>query len=312
MFSSNQKVSSIEDEQVTVAPPVTTPLPHDHPFNRALARQRAKALEALAHRKDGDSLFDPLLYVIPMLERYEMLAADGLGERGFAVDDENQRVLFNRYPIERIIRHINEQFGGLNSNDLDKLVDQSVGLYLYHELFHIEQNFENHELAQIIKEAFGPDELSKIDVYADVVAAHCQTLVDLSGTETDIKKYLEAFGSNISLSYEILSGAFESVSPHKKRRGLGLMTSRLLVERAINSNLDDKTVEEALAPVYTSVSLESSHIIALTTTGNGWIVLFYAQTLDKDALSNMWDRAGTAKPRELLSLLYAVIGNLLE
>lgn len=289
-----------------------TPLPASHPFNVMLAAQRARALAALSDAKRADGLFDPLRYLAPKLQRYQMLASEELGDRGFVVDENAVCVLFNSHPIERITSHISSRFAALAPNELASLIERGVGLYLYHELFHLEQNFEDHQLAAIIKNAFGPDDLSKIDVYADIIAAHCQSLVDLSGSKRDIEQYFKMFGANVTLSYEILSGAFESKSPHKKRRGLGLMTSRLLVERAANSNFDEGYVEEALVPVYTSIALESSHIIALATKGSGWVILFYAHVTDSDKLVRLWDRAGTADPEELLRLLYAAIGDVLD
>ncbi len=290
------------------AKPNPIALPPDHRINIALKVARKQALEAIALYDDNEALSAPLRYVGPTLQRFNMVAATGMAGAGFVVDEEVETVFFNVETLDRIIAYVEQAFNNYPGIEVQTLVSQSVGLYLYHELFHIEQNFEDHDLASIIRSAFGSDELSKLDVYADVVAAHCQALIDFAGQPLDRASYLSFYGSNLTLSYDILAGAFESTSDHKKRRGLGLMTVRYLVERAMRSGATEDMVDDALLPAYTSVALDSGHIISLTIADTGWTILFYAHAADPSALQKLWDRAGVAKPDELLRLLYATLG----
>lgn len=285
-----------------------TPLADDHELNLALATAQADARRAIAWYDTADGVFPaPLAVMREALEQNQLLASDELGERGFVVDATNARILFNSRYLDGVVRSTTETFlmrYGRSPEAAAVSAQQAVGLYMFHELFHISQNFIDHELAGVIKEAFGPDELSKFDVYADVIAAHCQTLVDLLEKAPNLDNYLPTYGAYLTLSYDVLTGAFE-LSPHKKKRALGLITSRMLVERALwEGETGGDVADLALSPVYTSIAEKSGHIIALVGRDHAWEILFYARAENPMDLLAVWEAAGKAPPSDVLALLF--------
>lgn len=285
-----------------------TPLADDHPLNLALATAQADARKAIAWYDKADGVFPaPLAVMREALEQNRLLASEELGERGFIIDANNARILFNSRYLGGIVRSTTETFVQRYRRTPAAAAvsaQKAVGLYLFHELFHISQNFIDHELAGVIKEAFGPDELSKFDVYADVIAAHCQTLVDQAGKAPSLDDYLATYGAYLMLSYDVLTGAFE-LSPHKKRRALGLITSRMLVERALwEGEAGGDVADLALSPVYTSIAETSGHIIALVGRDHAWEILFYARAENPVDLLALWEATGKAPPADVLALLF--------
>lgn len=291
---------------VTVDHPV--PLSGDHPLNVELRRIRERTLAAIAwYDNEPETFPEPLACVRGPVERYELLAAEGLGDRGFVVDLGVGAVLFNAGYAEEIRSSVIEAFTeryGFTRESAEDVAGRGLALYVFHELFHINQKFDDHQLAGIIKDAFGPDELSKLDVYADVIAAHCQSFVQQAeAQDRDWERYLDAYASNVTLSYNVLTGAFSKLGDHKKRRALGLVTSRLLIEKLRGVSDDDEFAEIALCPVYTSIAFETGHIIALVSRENAWEILFWAQVEEADRLRALWERTGTAAPEDLLALM---------
>lgn len=277
-------------------------------LNDALGRVRQRALAAVSkYDQEGWVLPKPLALIAPSLQALDLVASDALGERGFVVDWGECVVHFNATYLGKIIRGTVSTFVdryGFGSDVANLMADRAVGLYVFHELFHINQNFIDHEAAAIVKEAFGPDELSKIDVCADFIAAHCQAIVDQSeGVDQDWEAYLQYYASNITLSYNILMGSFSALAPHKKRRALGLMVGRLLVERAISAGADSELKELVVWPVYASVANIEGYLVALISRENAWEILFYAQVEDTRVLQELWENVGVAPPEDLMALM---------
>lgn len=273
---------------------------------------RQRALVAIRYYTDNsNSIPYPLDLIHNSLSSYKLCVSKDIGERGFLVNESDKFIAFNAGYIGCIRDDITEMFiekYKCANEDATIFASEAISLYIFHELFHINQNFIDHELATIIKGAFGPDELSKIDVYADVIAAHCLAFVQQSEKDnTDWNDYIVTYAANITLSYNVLTRSFSNSGDHKKRRALGLLTSRLLIEYALDAkaaNEDNEEIQDLpICPIYTSVSQSTGHIIALSSRENAWGVLFYAQVDDHNKLAHIWNSIAIEPDEDIIAMM---------
>lgn len=283
----------------------------DQYLTATLNRIRAKALFARQWCEEQSlDIAEPLTPIVNILSAHNLVVSDALGEAGFEVS-ANGEIHFNREVLRNVVattRAIFADRGSMPEEAVEALCEQAIAMYVFHEITHIAQKFVEHGLAQTLKRAFGPDELSKVDLVADVRAAHCNTIVFAAiQNQFSERAYLEILRDNYLLSYELLTKAFSIAdADHKKKRALGLLTSAVLVQLALNS--DGEKHQElrslALRPAFTSVDTEQNCIVALTCGSNGWEILFHAQvSTNRITIPEMWDRIGTGEPSDILGLL---------
>jgi hypothetical protein len=251
--------------------------------------------------------------IVRVLTTHSLHVSTELGEAGFARDAAAARLYFNAASLVSIWFAASDILAAQDDTESPEVLASfrrnALGLYVLHEIVHVVQNFEKHGLAQILKDAFGPDELSKFDLVADVAAANGMTIAALAREgEFESANYLRLFGSNVLLAYELLSRAFKTAGiDHKKKRALGLLTSLTLVRLALEANdpqVRDHLQRLATTPAFTSVDKASGTIIALTCCGNpgGWKILFGASA-DPDTISALWSDPGSSSPERALGIL---------
>ena len=283
-------------------------------FDTILSEIRAEAIYAkdwlVAH--NAGALSAPLTAVVGVLSAHNLVVSDELGEKGFEVAQSPLRIVFNRHALTLISETIRALFKDEVAQDgeehLDALVRQGIRLYVFHEVTHIKQQFIEHGLAKSIKRAFTPDELGKIDLVADVSAAHCNAAV-LSVIDDDIEvnHYLERYLNSLLLSYELLTRAFLiKDADHKRKRALGLLTGAVLTQVALRSEGSnfDKYLGIAIRPAYTSVDKEDGCVVGLTCGQAGWEVLFHAKVrTNKYSVAEMWEDIGRGDPADIMGFL---------
>ncbi|WP_269715005.1 hypothetical protein [Caulobacter sp. NIBR2454] len=281
-------------------------------LTRILNQVRADALFARQWWRDRNpALAAPLEPVVAILSANNLVVSEGLGDAGFKSDPENFEVLFNANYLRSISSAVENLFPiepGESPGALEEIIRQAVALYVFHEITHITQKFMEHELAATMKVAFSPDELSKIDLVADVRAAHCNALIDTAKQENlDRNAYLESYRNNLLLSYQLLVRAFSlKDKDHKKKRALGLLTNVVLTQGAITSVGGEATrrMELAVKPAFTSVDLDGGTIVALTCGSSGWEILFHGEVAtNRMNVQEMWDAVGDTDTDDILAIL---------
>jgi len=281
-------------------------------LTRILNQVRADALFAMRWwRENNLALAAPLEPIVGILSANNLVVSDGLGDAGFKADAENFEILFNATYLRAIIDTVGALFPPTEeeaAGAVGEIVRQAIALYVFHEITHITQKFVEHELAKTMKAAFSPDELSKIDLVADVRAAHCNALISTAiDGDLERKGYLESYRNNLLLSYQLLVRAFSvKDADHKKKRALGLLTNVVLTQSALNANGEDadRRMELAVKPAFTSVDPVGGTIVALTCGQAGWIILFHGEVAtNRMTVSEMWEAAGTTEPEDILALL---------
>ena len=280
-------------------------------LTRTLNQIRAEAIFALKWWRDQDpARAAPLEPVGAILSANNLQVGDGLGDAGFRSDPENFEILFNADTLRRIEEVVIEIFGDDEAfvDSIEEIQRQAASLYLFHEVTHINQRFVEHSLAASMKSAFTPDELSKIDLVADVRAAHCNALIATAIDENaDTGPYLEAYRNNLMLSYQLLVRAFSiKNADHKRKRALGLLTCVVLCQSALQAEPAEvsRRVELAVRPAFTSVDGSEGCIVALTCGSMGWEILFHGSVAtNRMTIGEMWDSVGTTDPSDILALL---------
>lgn len=279
-------------------------------LTRLLNRIRAEAIFAVKWWIDVDpGRAAPLEPIVSILSVNNLVVSEGLGDAGFKSDPENFEVQFNAKVLRNINLAVEKLFSQHESGEtLEELKRQAIALYVFHELTHITQRFVEHNLAKTLKSAFTPDELSKIDLVADVRAAHCNALIFTAKTESQSKEvYLKSYRNNLLLSYQLLVGAFSiKDADHKKKRALGLLTNVALCHSALQSTGEDADRRLALAvrPAFTSVDQDGGGVVALTCAEQGWEILFHGSVAtNRMTVAEMWDQIGTSDPTDILALL---------
>lgn len=276
-----------------------------------VSRIRAKALFARQWCDENDlRIAEPLIPIVNILSAHNLVVSDELGEAGFKHVPPGE-IHFNRDVLRNIVATAREMFGGRNGispQTLETLCEQAVAMYVFHEITHITQRFIEHGLAQNLKRAFGPDELSKLDLVADVRAAHCNTIISAAvQNQFSERAYLEILRDNFLLSYQLLTRAFSiKDADHKKKRALGLLTNYVLAELALTSDEQDyeRIRSLALRPSFTSVDPEQNCIVALTCGANGWDFLFHAEvSTNRMTIPEMWESVGERDPADIIGLL---------
>lgn len=282
------------------------------PLTRTLNQIRAEAIFALKWWRETDpTRAAPLEPIVAVLSANNLVASEGLGEAGFKSDPENFEVVFNAGVLRSIAAAVAEIFPGSAPLEIATRAEigrRATALYVFHEITHITQKFVEHELAKSMKAAFTPDELSKIDLVADIRAAHCNALISTAiEGNSDPGVYLNAYRDNLHLSYQLLVRAFSiKDADHKKKRSLGLLTNITLCQSAQMASSADapKLVELAARPAFTSVDRGEACIVALTCGADGWEILFHGKVAtNRMTIPEMWDAAGSADPTDILALL---------
>jgi hypothetical protein len=164
-----------------------------------------------------------------------------------------------------------------------------------------------------LKAAFGPDELSKFDVIADVRAAHCAAMVVVGNEKrADLESYLTVYRSFLLLSYKLLAGVFGvGEKDHKKKRALGILTSIALVQHYLYVDKSEKSLRWALYPSFTSVVVEDEQIVGLSAAGDSWVILFGGQIASEEMTAmELWESIGIEDPSRIVSFLGLVIRSL--
>jgi len=292
--------------------------PSDDELADRVAKVRAEILAV--HIKLG-SLDRPvnegLKNICQILRRCSLSVAD-LGEAAFDFNSAHDDIAFNVAHLRKVVAVVRQLFSGAAS-DLPALEQEATRLFVLHELEHIDQHFVEHSLAAEMKDAFGPDEVSKLDVVADVRAAHCSAIIadTLSGS-TDPIAHLRRYRNYLILSYQILCVGFGVDGlAHKKKRALGLLTNASIAQLAIRyANAPEQRLFSTLAfqPTFTSVSQETGRFVILALSTRGWRILTDARfRQDTSTVLSVWNGLGGAGYEYILAVLGAAVeGAVLE
>ena len=280
-------------------------------LNFLLAEACAAAHAALTSWQAENALLStPLSEIIGVMDAHRLTVANDLGDAGFVLD-ETKEIQFNASALERVVRFVVDLFGnGLPAEEKRNVEIDAVGLYIFHELSHVLQNFITHPQAKAIKRTFGADEVPRMDVISDIRAAHCVALTKLDrGKSLEDSAYLKCYRDNIMTSYEVLINVFGvQNSDGKKKRALGLLTNAMLAQEAINAEPEAKAelIKQAVRPTFVAVDPEDQAILCQICGSGGWTILFHGVVkTNRISLEEMWNLVGDIDPADIIALLQA-------
>lgn len=182
--------------------------------------------------------------------------------RGFIYSEKDHTFLLNIL----ILREIFDRASRLSyyaDITREELRQEVVGLYFFHEAFHMPQGIGNYEDIQLIKEVAGKSQLGEFDTLADFVAARGLAAVITHCHDGDAVYFHKVLYETLYKSYNIGLRAF-NFSPgdtHKIERALSIF----LVRRRILKNLSAMTLsKETALGLHVRYAAESGKLLVFT------------------------------------------------
>lgn len=272
----------------------------------------AVRIDALyAHQRceeENNPLAKHLKPIVDVLSSHNIVVSYELGDSGFRVDEATGEIQFNGNALNSIVTAARSMSPRGDDDASEAFTKLAVALYIYHEITHVVQKFIDHALAGKIKQVLSPDQLSQFDCVADVTAAHASAIISCAYAGNFSEEYyLDAYASNLLLSYQVLVRAFGiAKADHKRKRALGLLTNVSIAQLALSAKGEARAILMSLCirPCFTGVDEDNEEILCITLGPDGPCVLFCGgastNTLNVKA---MWAALGQYDPSEIVALL---------
>jgi len=185
---------------------------------------------------------------------------------GFYWDEADRIFHLNLSVIQRVVSHAQTlpEYGGV---PLQQILYDVVGIYFFHELFHIPQGVSDFSVVQKLKAAMGKDKLGELDTHADFVAARAYTAIIAFEKNANLYDFAKILHGVLELSYTVGLRAFgiKPASHHKVNRALSIFLAR---ERIIE-NIQNKSLRfHHCNAVHCFLSTELGLVVAYTLEGD--------------------------------------------
>lgn len=183
-------------------------------------------------------------------------------DQGFHYDIQAKQFILNKQIIQTIYNKATLLPHYIELSREETLRDV-IGLYLFHEAFHIPQGIGNFEDVQLVKKVAGKSQLGEFDTLADFVAARAYAAVLNYSANGDERLFYSILHQTLFKSYSIGLRAFD-FSPgdtHKIERGLSLF----LVQNRIFKNLQRESIKyDHVMGLYIRCDAELGKFLVLT------------------------------------------------
>ena len=174
--------------------------------------------------------------------------------------------VLNKSVVEHLHTHASSlpEFSGVGHH---KILTDVLGIYMFHELFHIPQGIPEFEMVQKVKTAMGKDKLGELDTHADFVGARAYAAIIASNENADFDEYGKILYKILELSYTVGLKAFgiKSEAPHKVNRALSIFLGR---ERILTAIENENLSYQHLLAVQCFLSIEAGLCVAYLLEGD--------------------------------------------
>jgi len=161
-----------------------------------------------------------------------------------------------------------------------------IGLFLFHEAYHIIQGLTSFEDVQVVKKVAKKSLLGELDTMADCVAARVYAAFITYSMNGDITDYFACLIDALTMSYFIglLSFPFSKDAVHKCERGLSLLIVRQQILIAIQAN--KIAISNSFAS-HAQIDIEQGAIVVTALEQTGGKKLVSAKTLSSSSLREL-------------------------
>lgn len=219
-----------------------------------VARAVSETRQALGALARAEKLAYPLMGFGPLIDRSTITTFTDDGESAFELIEETAEVRFRASVVRRIYEaaiSLAAEIGITEADEITRLAQNAVNLFVLHELQHIRQNFPHFGSVQEIKDGMPIYGLPILDVAADTVAAWACANVEAQRLGLDGEEdILRHFVNMLMLAYVTGALVFDVVGrPEKMQRALGLLVAALLIQAKIDNLLNEDFIYKEWTPL---------------------------------------------------------------
>jgi len=221
----------------------------------------------------------PYLAMDPSISRVTKLLKGGLSiaccdfdqtdydsDSGFKWLPTDKICVLNKRAIQMIFDHASSLPEYMQA-DRQQILNDVIGIYLFHELFHIPQGIPEFATVQKIKAAMGKDKLGELDTHADFVGARAYAALIAFDYGADLEAFGNIFYKILELSYSIGLKSFgiQPDASHKVNRALSIFLGR---ERIQNAKENGTLSYQHFFAVHCFLSVEAGLCVAYLLEGD--------------------------------------------